>query len=98
MQAIKEAGTAQRVLPIDPDLTQGGHFFTPRLVGEDREVGLAVMRALVRTQQQAILGAFLFGLGPLVMGIVALIEGIIYLVKTDEDFQRVYVDGRRAWF
>ena len=28
----------------------------------------------------------------------SLIEGIIYLVKSDEDFDRIYVQGRRAWF
>jgi TM2 domain-containing membrane protein YozV len=31
-------------------------------------------------------------------GLIALIEGIIYLTKTDEEFERVYVVGRRPWF
>lgn len=30
--------------------------------------------------------------------IIGLIEGIIYLTKTDEDFVRTYVDGRKEWF
>jgi TM2 domain-containing membrane protein YozV len=30
--------------------------------------------------------------------LIGLIEGIIYLCKTDEEFVRVYVDGRREWF
>ena len=30
--------------------------------------------------------------------IVGLIEGIIYLTKTDEDFVRTYIQGRRGWF
>lgn len=30
--------------------------------------------------------------------VIGLIEGIIYLTKTDEDFVRLYVDGRREWF
>jgi hypothetical protein len=29
---------------------------------------------------------------------IGLIEGIIYLTKTDEDFVRTYVDGRKEWF
>ena len=30
--------------------------------------------------------------------IIGLIEGIIYLCKSDEEFVRTYVDGRREWF
>ena len=38
------------------------------------------------------------GLGGFVMGIIGLIEGIIYLTKTPEEFQAIYLDGRKAWF
>jgi TM2 domain-containing membrane protein YozV len=30
--------------------------------------------------------------------IIGLIEGIIYLTKSDREFVRLYVDGRRDWF
>lgn len=30
--------------------------------------------------------------------IIGLIEGIIYLTKSDEEFQRVYVSGGKEWF
>lgn len=30
--------------------------------------------------------------------LIGLIEGILYLLKSDEDFQRIYVDGIKAWF
>ena len=33
-----------------------------------------------------------------VMHIIGLIEGIIYLAKSDDDFVRTYVDGRQSWF
>ena len=33
-----------------------------------------------------------------VMYIIGLIEGIIYLCKSDEEFVRIYVDGRKEWF
>lgn len=33
-----------------------------------------------------------------VMHIIGLIEGIIYLAKSDEEFVRIYVDGRKEWF
>ncbi|MGD9688161.1 MAG: TM2 domain-containing protein [Phycisphaerales bacterium] len=38
------------------------------------------------------------GLLAFIPGIIGLIEGIIYLTKSDEEFVRVYVQGRRAWF
>jgi TM2 domain-containing membrane protein YozV len=42
---------------------------------------------------------FTFGfLGTFAMYIIGLIEGIIYLCKTDEEFVRIYVDGRKEWF
>lgn len=31
-------------------------------------------------------------------GIVGLIEGIIYLTKSDEDFVRTYVQNKKGWF
>jgi TM2 domain-containing membrane protein YozV len=33
-----------------------------------------------------------------IMHLLGLIEGIIYLAKTDDEFVRTYVDGRKAWF
>jgi TM2 domain-containing membrane protein YozV len=33
-----------------------------------------------------------------ITGIIGLIEGIIYLTKTDQDFVRTYVEGRKEWF
>ena len=38
------------------------------------------------------------GVGACVMGVIGLIEGIIYLCKSDEEFVRIYVTGRREWF
>ncbi len=32
------------------------------------------------------------------MHILGLIEGIIYLTKNDQEFVRIYVDGRKEWF
>jgi TM2 domain-containing membrane protein YozV len=31
-------------------------------------------------------------------GLIGLIEGIIYLTKSDEDFVATYVTGRKGWF
>lgn len=38
------------------------------------------------------------GLGGFVMGVIGLVEGIIYLSKTPEEFQAVYIEGRKPWF
>lgn len=46
-----------------------------------------------------ILSAFCIGLlGPLAMGVIGLVEGIIYLTKTDEEFVNTYVTGKKPWF
>ena len=46
-----------------------------------------------------IVTCFTFGtVGPIVMAIIGIVEGIIYLCKTDEEFVRVYMDGRKEWF
>ena len=38
------------------------------------------------------------GLDPGFTGPVALIESIIYVTKSDEDFERIYVQERKALF
>jgi TM2 domain-containing membrane protein YozV len=38
------------------------------------------------------------GLAYFVMHVIGLVEGIIYLTKSDEEFVRTYVDGRKEWF
>jgi TM2 domain-containing membrane protein YozV len=38
------------------------------------------------------------GLLSFVMGIIGLIEGIIYLTKPDEEFVATYVNGKKGWF
>lgn len=43
---------------------------------------------------QLILGLVTCGL----TSIVSLIEGIIYLVKSDEEFYKTYQEGKKPWF
>ncbi len=38
------------------------------------------------------------GIGTAVMWPIGLIEGIIYLTKSDEEFVATYVTGRKGWF
>jgi len=45
-----------------------------------------------------VLGAVTCGIGASAMGLVGLIEGIIYLTKSDEEFYATYQVGRKPWF
>lgn len=37
-------------------------------------------------------------LGLMAIGVICLIEGIIYLTKTPDEFNQTYVNGRKPWF
>lgn len=41
---------------------------------------------------------FTLGLASAVMGVIAIIEGFIYLSKSQSEFDRIYVSGRKDWF
>ena len=43
-------------------------------------------------------GIVTLGLAAAIMSLIALIEGIIYLTKTDEQFYYTYVAGKKSWF
>ena len=45
-----------------------------------------------------VLGFFTCGIGASLMGILGLIEGIIYITKTDEEFYNTYQVGQKPWF
>lgn len=38
------------------------------------------------------------GIGSPVMGIVGLIEGIMYLTKSDDEFYNTYILSKKGWF
>ena len=38
------------------------------------------------------------GMLAFVMSIIGIVEGIMYLTKSDEEFVRMYVEGRKGWF
>ena len=37
-------------------------------------------------------------IGPMAMGVIGLVEGIVYLTKSDEDFYEIYIAGEKEWF
>ena len=45
-----------------------------------------------------ILGIITCGIAAWAVGIITLVEGIIYLVKSDEDFVQTYQINKKGWF
>ncbi|WPN46794.1 MULTISPECIES: TM2 domain-containing protein [unclassified Pseudomonas] len=43
-------------------------------------------------------GFILLGVPSMIIGIIAFVEFIIYLTKSDEDFERTYVNSAKPWF
>ncbi len=38
------------------------------------------------------------GIAGFIMGIIGLVEGIIYLTKSDSEFESTYILGKKGWF
>ena len=54
---------------------------------------------LVASIISAVTVIILIGLvGLLVIGTICLVEGILYLTKSDEEFHETYVVNRKSWF
>ena len=60
---------------------------------------LGYNKAAFITLAVTVLGSiFTFGLAALVIELISLIEGIIYLTKSQTDFDQIYVLHQRDWF
>ena len=44
------------------------------------------------------LGYFLCGIPSIVISVIGIVEGIIYLTKSDEDFVNTYIRNKKPWF
>lgn len=38
------------------------------------------------------------GVGAIATSIIGVVEGIMYLTKSDEEFVRTYIQGKKGWF
>lgn len=45
-----------------------------------------------------IFGFILLGIPSMVVGVIAFIEFIMYITKSDDDFERIYVIEKKKWF
>jgi TM2 domain-containing membrane protein YozV len=59
--------------------------------------GPGLVFLLTNTIGFAITWLFLF-IPNIVLGVIALIEGIIYLTRTDSEFEQLYVKQKKQWF
>ncbi|BBN96087.1 hypothetical protein DEGR_28200 [Deinococcus grandis] len=64
--------------------------------------GVIMLAATIGGWFLGIIGSFIivgavFFLVPFLVGLLGLVEGIIYLTKSDADFQREYITGKKAW-
>lgn len=59
--------------------------------------GPGLVFLLVNTVGFAITWLFLF-IPNIVLGVIGLVEGIIYITKTDEEFEQQYVVEKKQWF
>lgn len=59
--------------------------------------GPGLIYLLINTIGFAITWIFLY-IPNIMLGIIALIEGIIYLTKSDEEFEQLYVVQKKKWF
>lgn len=64
--------------------------------------GLGIHKFILGYQKEGLIMLLItvlscFTLSP-VMHVIAIVEGIIYLTKSDEDFVRTYIQGHKGWF
>lgn len=45
-----------------------------------------------------VVGLFLCGIPSIIIHVVGIVEGIMYLTKSDEEFVQTYIRNKKAWF
>jgi TM2 domain-containing membrane protein YozV len=45
-----------------------------------------------------VVGGLTCGFASTIMWVIGLVEGIIYLTKSDDEFDEIYVQGDKGWF
>jgi len=87
MQDWKQAGSDKKIVAGILGIVLGGFGIHKFILGYQRE-GLIMLLV-------SVLSCFtLAG----VMHVIGIVEGIMYLTKSDEEFVRTYIYGRKGWF
>ncbi|WP_409339945.1 TM2 domain-containing protein, partial [Nostoc edaphicum] len=95
-----------------PRTTNSARVVTSHVASDDKKILAGIFAILLGTLgiHKFILGytkegvimllitLFTAGYGAFVMGIISIIEGIIYLTKSDREFVQTYVSSKKGWF
>lgn len=87
----RATGSNKKVLAGITAILLGGFGIHKFVLGYIKE-GIILLAITV------IIGIFSFGLLTFLVWIFTLIEGIIYLTKTDDEFYNTYQAGKKSWF
>ncbi len=90
-QATQVAGVKSKVVAGLLGIFLGGLGIHKFYLGYTKE---AVIMLLV----SIIAGIFTFGIASSIIGIIGIVEGILYLTKSDADFEEIYVKNYKGWF
>jgi len=98
--------------PVAPPVSQPTSGTTAKLAGADKKISagicgillgsLGIHKFLLGYTSEAVtmllVTVLTCGIGGCVMHVIGLIEGIIYLTKSDEEFVATYVASKKGWF
>ena len=91
-EGLKDAGgDNKKILAGILAILLGGFGVHKFILGYNKE-GIILLAVTI------ILGAITCGIGASAAWIIGLIEGIIYLTKSDEEFYNTYQVGNKPWF
>ncbi|MEJ2125673.1 MAG: TM2 domain-containing protein [Alphaproteobacteria bacterium] len=100
---IVESGAATGVYPVVTGMDDKNKWIAALLAFFFGGFGVHKFYLGKNTAGLIMLGVFLVGIifvaiPSIIIGIIAFIEAIIYLIKSDEEFYEDYVAGDRSWF
>ena len=87
----KATGENKKILVGVLAILLGGFGVHKFILGYTKE-GIIILAVTI------ILGVLTCGMAGWLMGVLGLIEGIIYLTKSDEEFYNTYQVGKKPWF
>ena len=91
-EGLKDAGgDNKKILAGILAILLGGFGVHKFILGYNKE-GIILLAVTI------ILGAITCGIGASAAWIIGLIEGIIYLTKSDDEFYNTYQVGKKPWF
>ncbi|MBN4002320.1 MAG: TM2 domain-containing protein [Nostoc sp. LPT] len=110
-QSSTSSPTLELLTPT-PRTTNSARVVTSHVASDDKKILAGIFAILLGTLgiHKFILGytkegvimllitLFTAGYNAFVMGIISIIEGIIYLTKSDREFVQTYVSSKKGWF